>query len=162
MTCKFYIQFISYLFMYLGGRGLLKYFIKIVNNICKQLNINKINYLNVYNIIYRLTQIVRGVFIQTFIILHCATPVTVRGTPWAVSTFSHIGLRVITLRERRCTSVTSHQAQAHPPTIVRFLVEPQQPPGKFQKIVSLLKVILIIKLSFSERDILLENLYISV
>jgi len=67
---------------------------------------------------------------RTFMILHWATPVTVSGTPWEVSTFSHIGLRVITLRESRCTSVTSHHAHAQPPTIVRFLVDPQQPPGK--------------------------------
>lgn len=61
-------------------------------------------------------------------ILHWATPVTVSGTPWAVSTLSHIGLSVITSRLRRCTSVTNHQAQAQPPTIVRLRVDPQQPP----------------------------------
>lgn len=61
-------------------------------------------------------------------ILHCATPVTVNGTPCAVSTFSHIGFSVITSRDKRWTSVTSHHAQAHPPTIVLFLVDPQQPP----------------------------------
>lgn len=66
-------------------------------------------------------------------ILHWATPVTVSGTPWAVSTFSHIGFRVITSSDRRCTSVTSHQAHAHPPTIVRFRVDPQQPPGVEQE-----------------------------
>lgn len=31
-----------------------------------------------------------------FMILTCATPVTVRGTPWAVSTLSQTGFRVIT------------------------------------------------------------------
>lgn len=64
----------------------------------------------------------------TFMILHWATPVTVSGTPCAVSTPSHTGFRVITFRERRCTSVTSHQAHAHPPTMVRLRVKPQQPP----------------------------------
>lgn len=34
----------------------------------------------------------------------------------------------MTLRDKRWTSVTSHQAHAQPPTMVRFLVEPQQPP----------------------------------
>lgn len=61
-------------------------------------------------------------------ILHWATPVTVSGTPWAVSTLSHMGFSVITSKLRRCTSVTSHQAHAHPPTIVRLRVDPQQPP----------------------------------
>ncbi len=32
-------------------------------------------------------------------VITCATPVTVRGTPWAVSTFSHTGFRVITSRD---------------------------------------------------------------
>lgn len=67
-------------------------------------------------------------------ILHCATPVTVRGTPWAVSTPSHIGFNVITSSDSRCTSVTSHHAQAQPPTIVRFFVEPQHPPVEWWKI----------------------------
>lgn len=67
---------------------------------------------------------------HTFIILHCATPVTVNGTPCAVSTFSHMGFNVITSSDKRWTSVTSHQAHAHPPTIVRFLVDPQHPPEK--------------------------------
>jgi hypothetical protein len=69
----------------------------------------------------------------TFMILTWATPVTVRATPWAVSTISHIGLSVITSRESFWTSVTSHQAQAHPPTIVRFFVDPQHPPEKTEK-----------------------------
>lgn len=64
----------------------------------------------------------------TFMILHWATPVTVNGTPWAVSTISQHGFNVITSSDNRCTSVTSHQAHAHPPTIVRFRVEPQHPP----------------------------------
>ena len=64
----------------------------------------------------------------TFMIFTWATPVTVRATPWAVSTISHIGLSVITSSESFWTSVTSHQAQAHPPTIVRFFVDPQHPP----------------------------------
>lgn len=64
----------------------------------------------------------------TFIILHCATPVTVKGTPCAVSTLSHIGFSVITSSDSLCTSVTRHQAHAQPPTIVRFFVEPQHPP----------------------------------
>lgn len=67
-------------------------------------------------------------------ILHCATPVTVNGTPCAVSTPSHMGFRVITSRDSRCTSVTSHQAHAQPPTMVRFFVDPQQPPGNMKKI----------------------------
>ena len=67
-------------------------------------------------------------FDHTFMILHWATPVTVSGTPCAVSTPSHMGFKVITSSERRWTSVTSHQAHAHPPTIVRFRVDPQQPP----------------------------------
>lgn len=66
----------------------------------------------------------------TFMILTWATPVTVSATPCAVSTISHIGLSVITSNESFWTSVTSHQAQAHPPTIVRFLVDPQHPPRK--------------------------------
>lgn len=66
--------------------------------------------------------------VYTFMILHWATPVTVSGTPCAVSTPSHIGFKVITSSERRWTSVTNHQAHAHPPTIVRFLVDPQHPP----------------------------------
>lgn len=66
-------------------------------------------------------------------ILHCATPVTVRGTPCAVSTPSHIGLSVMTSSDRRWTSVTSHQAHAHPPTIVLFRVDPQHPPGKMKE-----------------------------
>lgn len=71
---------------------------------------------------------------HTFMILHWATPVTVNGTPWAVSTISHMGLRVITSRDKRCTSVTIHQAHAQPPTIVRFFVGPQHPPGINKKI----------------------------
>lgn len=67
---------------------------------------------------------------SAFMILHCATPVTVRGTPWAVSTPSHIGFRVMTSRERRWTSVTHHHAHAHPPTMVTRFVEPQQPPAE--------------------------------
>lgn len=65
---------------------------------------------------------------SAFIILHCATPVTDRGTPWDVSTLSHCGLSVITSRDRRCTSVTNHHAHDHPPTMVTRFVEPQQPP----------------------------------
>jgi hypothetical protein len=68
----------------------------------------------------------------TFMILTWATPVTVSATPCAVSTISHIGLRVITSSESFWTSVTSHQAHAHPPTIVRFFVEPQHPPKKVE------------------------------
>lgn len=66
----------------------------------------------------------------TFMILTWATPVTVSATPCAVSTISHIGLSVITSNESFWTSVTSHQAQAHPPTIVRFFVDPQHPPRR--------------------------------
>lgn len=76
---------------------------------------------------------------SAFIILHCATPVTDRGTPWAVSTLSHCGLSVITSRDRRCTSVTNHHAHDHPPTMVTRFVEPQQPPvKKYYKINSVL------------------------
>ena len=39
----------------------------------------------------------------------------------------------ITSRDIRWTSVTSHQAHAHPPTIVVFFVDPQQPPGGNQE-----------------------------
>lgn len=68
--------------------------------------------------------------VHTFMILHWATPVTVSGTPCAVSTPSHIGFKVMTSSDRRWTSVTNHHAHAHPPTIVRFLVDPQHPPVK--------------------------------
>ena len=36
--------------------------------------------------------------------------------------------QVLTSRDRRCTSVTSHHAHAHPPTRVVLDLEPQQPP----------------------------------
>lgn len=72
---------------------------------------------------------------HTFMILHWATPVTVNGTPCAVSTPSHIGFSVITSSDSRCTSVTSHHAHAQPPTIVRFFVEPQHPPGMKKKLI---------------------------
>ncbi len=39
----------------------------------------------------------------------------------------------LTSRESLCTSVTSHQAQAHPPTRVFLEREPQQPPGMKKK-----------------------------
>ena len=39
----------------------------------------------------------------------------------------------ITSKDIRWTSVTSHQAHAHPPTIVVFFVDPQQPPGGNQE-----------------------------
>lgn len=80
------------------------------------------------NVLYRMQNAQTPHREHTFMILHCATPVTVRGTPCDVSTPSHIGFSVITSSERRCTSVTSHQAHAQPPTIVRFFVEPQHPP----------------------------------
>ena len=37
-------------------------------------------------------------------------------------------IKYITSRDRRCTSVTSHHAHAHPPTRVVLDLEPQQPP----------------------------------
>ena len=37
---------------------------------------------------------------------------------------------IITSNDSLWTSVTSHQAQAHPPTTVFLLVDPQQPPGR--------------------------------
>ncbi|KAF4521166.1 hypothetical protein B566_EDAN011616 [Ephemera danica] len=40
---------------------------------------------------------------------------------------------ILTSSERRCTSVTSHHAHAQPPTMVDFLVEPQQPPANTQR-----------------------------
>ncbi|KAK9730539.1 hypothetical protein QE152_g14414 [Popillia japonica] len=67
---------------------------------------------------------------SAFMILHWATPVTVKGTPWAVSTVSHIGFNVITSSESLWTSVTNHQAHAHPPTIVTRFVDPQHPPKR--------------------------------
>lgn len=70
----------------------------------------------------------RRILKNTFIILHCATPVTVNGTPCAVSTISQHGFKVITSSDNLWTSVTNHQAHAQPPTIVRFFVDPQQPP----------------------------------
>lgn len=66
-------------------------------------------------------------------ILHCATPVTVNGTPCAVSTFSQHGYKVITSSDSLWTSVTSHQAHAQPPTIVTRFVDPQHPPVKQKK-----------------------------
>lgn len=86
-------------------------------------------------------------------ILHWATPVTVSGTPWAVSTISQQGFSVITSSESRCTSVTSHQAHAQPPTIVRFFVEPQHPP-KMEKenfIVRKLIFIIVLPLIFPKK-----------
>jgi hypothetical protein len=78
---------------------------------------------------------------STFMILHWATPVTVNGTPWAVSTISQHGFRVMTSSDNLCTSVTSHQAHAQPPTIVRFFVEPQHPPGIRRKILKIISII---------------------
>lgn len=46
----------------------------------------------------------------------------------------------MTSSESRCTSVTSHQAQAHPPTMVRFFVEPQHPPERNQLEVCVIRV----------------------
>ena len=37
---------------------------------------------------------------------------------------------ITTSNDSLWTSVTSHQAQAHPPTTVFLLVDPQQPPGR--------------------------------
>lgn len=70
---------------------------------------------------------------SALMILHWATPVTVSGTPWAVSTYSQIGFRVITSKESLWTSVIPHQAHAHPPTTVTFRVARQHPPRKQKK-----------------------------
>ena len=76
-------------------------------------------------------QIILKSIINFQYIFYQNSPVTVRGTPWAVSTFSHTGFSVMTSKESLCTSVTNHHAQAHPPTLVIFEREPQQPPKKF-------------------------------
>uniref|UniRef100_A0A6B0V024 Putative is1 transposase n=1 Tax=Ixodes ricinus TaxID=34613 RepID=A0A6B0V024_IXORI len=65
---------------------------------------------------------------RSVITLHWATPVTVRGTPCEVSTCSHRGVRVITSRDSLWTSVTSHHAQAQPPTTIFLPAVPQHPP----------------------------------
>uniref|UniRef100_L7LUJ2 Uncharacterized protein n=1 Tax=Rhipicephalus pulchellus TaxID=72859 RepID=L7LUJ2_RHIPC len=62
------------------------------------------------------------------ITLHCATPVTVSGTPCDVSTCSQRGVSVITSNVNLCTSVTSHHAHAQPPTTIFLPAFPQHPP----------------------------------
>ncbi len=41
---------------------------------------------------------------------------------------------VVTSSDMRWTSVTSHQAHAHPPTMVVLVLAPQQPPVNYNSI----------------------------
>ena len=55
-----------------------------------------------------------------------------------------------TSNESLWTSVTSHQAQAHPPTTVFLLVDPQQPPAKKEILGNYYKSLVIVALRWSE------------